>query len=243
MSWLHVAKIPGPDGTGAWLVVPGIEDRIFNASMAGTPAPAPIRWLPTFGGWLVPGASEWVLWSVIAATWGDGIVCQQCLHGDMPCDAWIHLVEKRFDEAAKQHAQALVYQGAAQTLPWLQAQPPQDPRYQPWPGIDPYPPMPPPSRETRGQWQPRYEPEVPPPRAQRQHQRPPPPRPAGPPPPTREQRIEAAAKTLGLVWPASRAQITKSFRIAALKAHPDLGGTDASMRAVIEARDVLLKAA
>jgi hypothetical protein len=240
--WLHVAKIPGPDGTGAWLVVPGIEDRIFVAAMAQTPAIVPIRWLPTFGGWLVPLASEHVLWSVIAATYGDGIVCRQCLFGDMPCDAWIHLVEKRFDEAAKQHKRGLAQQ--SQQLVWLQPQQqPQQYGYQPWVPVYPnYPrPQAQPARETRNRWQsPPFEPQ-PPPRAQRQQQPPPPP--PAPPPLTREQRIEAAVRVLGLTWPTTRAQVTKAFRIAALKAHPDLGGTDAAMRAVIEARDVLLKAA
>jgi hypothetical protein len=66
--------------------------------------------------------------------------------------------------------------------------------------------------------------------------------PPAPPPPTREERIRAAAKVLGVSWPATREQVTKAFRKAVLKSHPDLGGTDAAVKEVIKARDELLAA-
>lgn len=56
----------------------------------------------------------------------------------------------------------------------------------------------------------------------------------------KEDAKKKAAKTLEVEWPCEREAITRAFRKAAMKAHPDLGGTDAAMRDVLEARDVLL---
>lgn len=235
MSWLHIAKIPGPDGTGAWLVVPGceIDDnhfRVFGAALNGTPAPAPVRWLPIFGGWLVPSASENVLWSVIAATWGDGIVCRQCLYSEQPCDAWMRDVSTRFESAHQRQMQDFAYrQDQGRRLAYL----PNPTGYQTQ--------MP---RQDWSQRRPSYrEPHRDPPQWS-----PPPRQPPPPPPRSRHPRrppaesggAAAAARVLGISWPATRAEVVKAFRAAAVRVHPDLGGTDEAMRAVIEARDTLL---
>lgn len=58
----------------------------------------------------------------------------------------------------------------------------------------------------------------------------------------RESKEQLAAKVLGLTWPATKSDVTKAFRKAAMKSHPDLGGTDAAMREVNAARETLLEA-
>ncbi len=52
---------------------------------------------------------------------------------------------------------------------------------------------------------------------------------------------ESAARVLGLSWPCDAPAVQTAFRRAALRAHPDVGGNDAAMRAVIAARAVLLR--
>lgn len=55
--------------------------------------------------------------------------------------------------------------------------------------------------------------------------------------------VVMAARTLGVPWPGcTRDQLQKSFKEAALKAHPDRGGDDATMRRVITARETLERA-
>lgn len=54
--------------------------------------------------------------------------------------------------------------------------------------------------------------------------------------------VEAAAKTIGVSWPVSPEDLEKAFKRAAMKAHPDRGGSDAAMRVVLTAREVLTKA-
>lgn len=237
MSWLHVAKIIGLDGQGAWLVVPGAEDRILRAAMMSTGEP--IRYLPTFRGWLVPSSSEWVLWSAVKHTCGEGAVCRTCIASDVPCDAWVALVERRFADAIEeQQGRGLVY--LPQTQRHQQAYTPV------WPEQD-WDQGPTAGRRSRRQQrpQPQWPWDEAPPRQQRggSTYRAPPPPPAPPPAPTREERLAAAAKVLGVAWPAGKADVARAFRAAALRVHPDLGGTNEKMREVIEARDVLLRAA
>jgi len=257
IQWLHIAKIPGLDGNPAWLVVPSVDDRIFRASMGMTPAPEPMRYLPTFGGWLVPLASEAVLWAVVHHACGDAAVCRHCLYSDSPCEAWMHVVEQRFEEANQERLRQLAYVGTQQLvyLPQPQSLAPQFPQQAP-PAQPSWgqPSWGQPSQQQRQDWErqsrqvyddeprsrprrPAYRDNSPPPYT------PPPRRPPAPPPPTREERLAAAAQTLGITWPASREQVKKAFRASALRSHPDTGGTNEGMKAVIEARDILLRAA
>jgi hypothetical protein len=238
VTWLHVARVPGLDGRGAWLVVPGIEDYLFAYAITTAYAPEPIRALGASRGWLVPLASEAALWGAIAATHGHGMVCMECLHGDVPCEAWVHLVTRRFEAArladearrrALDETYALPHRG------WSTG-PDHDPfardRFAPSSR----------SRTNRTRERPTsYDPFPPPHRARRAA--PPPPRPPPVPPPvSREDRIADAARLIGVAWPASRSEILKAFRGAALRAHPDTGGSDAAMREVLEARTTLLAA-
>lgn len=54
--------------------------------------------------------------------------------------------------------------------------------------------------------------------------------------------IAAAAVRLEVTWPISREELDAAFKAAALKHHPDRGGSDAAMAEVNAARDVLLRA-
>lgn len=56
--------------------------------------------------------------------------------------------------------------------------------------------------------------------------------------PKRDARQDAAL-TLGLAWPCTRDDVKRAFREAVRKNHPDLGGTDEKMRAMLEAREIL----
>jgi DnaJ domain len=49
-----------------------------------------------------------------------------------------------------------------------------------------------------------------------------------------------AALILGVTIPVSQPELTKAFKTAAMKYHPDKGGTDEQMRKIIQARDVLM---
>ena len=50
----------------------------------------------------------------------------------------------------------------------------------------------------------------------------------------------AAAEYLGLTWPASREDVTRAFRVAAARAHPDHeGGSEEAILRVLQARQVL----
>ncbi len=51
--------------------------------------------------------------------------------------------------------------------------------------------------------------------------------------------IEEHEQVLGITPPYDRNVMLKAFRAAAMKAHPDRGGSEAAMRRVIEARDAL----
>ncbi len=51
---------------------------------------------------------------------------------------------------------------------------------------------------------------------------------------------ESAARALGLDWPAERDDIVRAFRRAALRYHPDVGGSEAQMLEILSAREVLL---
>lgn len=62
-----------------------------------------------------------------------------------------------------------------------------------------------------------------------------------PPPRRSDTDLRDAARLLGISWPATRDEIIKAFRRAALRHHPDVGGSDAAMVAVVEARRVLLE--
>jgi hypothetical protein len=52
----------------------------------------------------------------------------------------------------------------------------------------------------------------------------------------RDRRGRAAASELGVAWPCTRAAVARAFVAAALRAHPDHGGTDDAMRRLLEAR-------
>ncbi len=66
----------------------------------------------------------------------------------------------------------------------------------------------------------------------------PPPRPA--PKVSKEDKLRAAAKTLGVTLPANKEAVKKAFRAAIMRAHPDLGGSERKATEVIAARDLLL---
>jgi curved DNA-binding protein CbpA len=54
--------------------------------------------------------------------------------------------------------------------------------------------------------------------------------------------VAAAAAALGIAWPCSRGEVTRAFRAAALRAHPDQGGNDEAIRRVVAARTTLERA-
>lgn len=258
MGWLHVARIPGTDRSGAWLVVPGIHDPLFAWAMGQIQCSPPVKQLPMFGGWLVPAAAENLLWGVIAQTHGNAIICPHCFHDELPCEAWINLVTKRFETAYAEIQNNAAYQlGAGQRsrTPGYRSATDEyysnransgysergsgyseNGRWHPWnEEIDN-------SRDDRRRnddfsRQARRRSNYDPPRAQPREQ----PRPSVPkkPEPTREERLSSAARTLGITWPASKEQVKKAFAKAAMKTHPDLGGSDAAFIAVKQARDVL----
>ena len=58
----------------------------------------------------------------------------------------------------------------------------------------------------------------------------------------RQPHLEGAAHTLGVTWPCTKDQVTDAFRAAALRCHPDRGGSNEAMVAVTKARDTLLAA-
>lgn len=216
MSWLHIARIAGLDGAGAWLVVPGVDDYLFTCALeSGSRSHAPIRRLSTLGGWLVPDASEAALWEAIAATHGPAMVCEPCLNGDVPCEAWARLVTRHFEAAAmaeEAHRRAVAASYALPTsAPWYET---------------------PPRTRVRTTWE---QPTERPRRA--------PPAPPPPAPPSREVRLAGAARLLGVRLPASRADVVRAFRRVVMKAHPDLGGSSQMFIDVIKARDELLGAA
>lgn len=253
MSWLHIARIPGPDGTGAWLVVPGIDDRVFSWAMATVQSPVPFKSLKTFRGWLVPVAAENALWSVIAQTYGTGVVCPECFHGDLPCEAWINLVTNRFEAAHAEamNKQALPERGARDSGARTNYEdyanngnygngsynPYYDTRSG---GQDNFGPS---QNNRRGYSRPTYDSytshEAPKRRKPASYDYTPPPK---PPEPTRAERLSDAAKTLGVTWPASKEEIKKAFKKAALRSHPDMGGSDQAFIQVKQARDTLIAA-
>lgn len=51
--------------------------------------------------------------------------------------------------------------------------------------------------------------------------------------------VKEAAAVLGVKWPCSKEEVLVAFRKAALKAHPDRGGSDVAMARVNRAREVL----
>jgi hypothetical protein len=53
--------------------------------------------------------------------------------------------------------------------------------------------------------------------------------------------VKSAAKTLGVEWPVTKEGLEQAFKKAAMKAHPDLGGSDAAMKALLMAREVLMR--
>lgn len=249
MSWLHIARIPGTDGAGAWLVVPGIDDRVFSWAMATVRAPVPIKSLPTFHGWLVPMAAENALWSVIAQTYGTGVVCPECFHGELPCEAWINLVTNRFEAA---HAEAM---SKYQALPAHGTRGASKVEYDNYGnqrnnaeygngygsgsyGNGPFDQWPssPSQNSRRGYSRPTYD-SYEAPKRKKTYDAPP-----KPPEPTRAERLSSAAKTLGVTWPASKEEIKKAFKRAALKSHPDMGGSDQAFIQVKQARDLLVAA-
>lgn len=207
MGWLHVARVAGLDGAGAWLVVPAVDEPVLRWAMARQGAA--VRELPGLRGWLVPLAAEGVLWGVVAATCGPAAVCAACLHDVGVCDGWEAVLRRRFEAAAAATALPPPRAGEPAATAW-------DPR---------------PDRR----WS-RARPEPPPPPR-------PPPRSPPPTPPDPAAALGAHAAALGIAWPATRADVARAFRRAALRCHPDLGGTDVGMRVVLAAREALLVAA
>jgi hypothetical protein len=59
--------------------------------------------------------------------------------------------------------------------------------------------------------------------------------------PSESQRVEQAAKRLGLRWPWTQDHVIRAFRARIQFAHPDHGGTDAAMRQLLGDRDRLLE--
>lgn len=53
--------------------------------------------------------------------------------------------------------------------------------------------------------------------------------------------VAAAAKHLDVKLPLKRPDLVRAFRKAALRDHPDTGGSDAAMQATLKARETLLK--
>lgn len=54
--------------------------------------------------------------------------------------------------------------------------------------------------------------------------------------------LEEAAMLLGLTWPCTKDELNIAFKAAALKAHPDRGGSTEAMAKLNNAREILLKA-
>lgn len=54
--------------------------------------------------------------------------------------------------------------------------------------------------------------------------------------------LATAAAVLGLSWPCTHEDVTRAFRVAAAREHPDHGGSDESIKRVIAARETLERA-
>lgn len=241
-----------------------MNDPLFAWAMGQIHPQYQVKQLSTFGGWLVPARSENLLWGAIAQTHGTTIICPQCFHEALPCEAWINIVTKRFEDAhAVQREQAKWQLGGGYGDNVNRAYQRQDDYYgqnsysrNPGYKEQSYPPdwrsplyTPPytePKRQKRRTGYSQYQP----PPYQRPYQAPhqapyqppyqPPPKPAPKKPePTREERLSAAAHTLGITWPTTKDQIKLAFVKAVMKAHPDMGGTDAAFIRVKQARDTL----
>ena len=64
----------------------------------------------------------------------------------------------------------------------------------------------------------------------------------GAPPPAMQMPLEQARQLLGVPRDYTKADVVRAFRRAAMKAHPDQGGTPEMFRVLVEARDRLLAA-
>jgi len=65
---------------------------------------------------------------------------------------------------------------------------------------------------------------------------------AGAPPPVMRMPLDQARQLLGVAEDYTKDDVVKAFRKAAMKAHPDQGGTPEMFRVLVEARDRLLAA-
>jgi hypothetical protein len=65
---------------------------------------------------------------------------------------------------------------------------------------------------------------------------------AGAPPPAMQMPLEEARQLLGVPQDYTKDDVLRAFRRAAMKAHPDQGGTAEMFRVLVEARDRLLGA-
>ncbi len=224
-------------------MVPGIDDRDFTWALATAYAPVPIRSLPTFRGWLVPVASELALWNAIQNTHGASIICPYCLHGELPCDVWMNIVTQRFEAAHAEMQRAALLQAAnsiygkygESTRYFDQSTGYDIPRNDKEQRS---------SRNIRNQYRGSYEHpvyEYTRSTAKKSNSYDAKPKsPPKPPEPTREEKLKSAARQLAISWPATKDEVKKAFRKAALKAHPDLGGNDQAFIAATKARDTLM---
>ena len=64
----------------------------------------------------------------------------------------------------------------------------------------------------------------------------------GAPPPATQMPLEQARQLLGVPRDYTKADVVRAFRRAAMKAHPDQGGTPEMFRVLVKARDRLLAA-
>lgn len=216
-AWLHVSPLPNAEGESGWIVI-STRSHPFFAQVITRDVPYTfLRHLPHLDGWWVDDRAREYLFAAIAGTTHVEHLCPSCAHDGAPCDVACVMAAAR-GQAAEQAAAMYEQMVARENQRYGQAEA--------W------------SRRNQQGYQPNYQP--PPyqlPRGSNTRSKTFfAPRPIDPAP--------AAAKLLGVRWPgASNTEIQKAFRVAIMKAHPDLGGTDAQAVAVTNARKILLSAA
>lgn len=172
-----------------------------------------VRLAPGFGGWFVPASSEDVLWRAVVHVTGEAALCRACLRGGAAaCEAWGRIVAERFRDLLDPAWRAREQASRYRAAEALARALSEE--------------------ETREQEAVFEDRSV---GSRRVRPAPQPRRPADSP-----QR--RAARVLGIDWPASRSDVVAAFRRAALRSHPDVGGSNAAMVEVVRARAVLLGA-
>ena len=211
--WLHVSPLSNAEGDSGWIVLASRSHPFFAQVISRDVPYTFLRVLPHLDGWWVDDRAREYLFQVIAATTHVSHLCGRCAHDGVPCDAACVMAAARGQAAER----------AAAMFERMQ-------QY----GSDPWPSQfdrrqnePPPTRRripgssygsARSQF--------------------------FPPPAPRIDPAIAAAKLLGVRWPgATKNEVQKAFRVAIMRAHPDLGGTDAQTIAVTNARKILLAVA